>query len=237
MLHGEGGGGGVLSVAETVHWIALAFMGVTYFARLLWLFRWKGGRDRQARGERTLPNGAIRGGVYSIGNVAMPWVMESTRDAPLFYVSFVLFHLGVVAGIWLAFFSSLVPAMHMVAGVAYLFMAFMGAAFVVAISRIVRRAVQPHMRLISTPDDWFALFTLSVWFFLGVLAQASFIGLLEGPGYLTAYLFATSFFLIYVPFSKISHYLYYPFTRYWIGKTLGHRGSLPVARVGARIRS
>ena len=38
----------------------------------------------------------------------------------------------------------------------------------------------------------------------------------------------TAFFLIYVPFSKISHYLYYPFTRYWLGKTLGHRGSLPV---------
>ena len=41
----------------------------------------------------------------------------------------------------------------------------------------------------------------------------------------------TSFFLIYVPFSKISHYLYYPFTRYWLGKTLGHRGSMPPQKV------
>ena len=221
----------LLHVAETVHWIALAFMGVTYFARLMWLFRFKGGRDRQAPGERTRPGGAVRGGIYSLGNVAMPWAMESTRNSPLFYVSFVLFHMGVVAGIWLAFFSSLIPAMHIVPWVAYIFMAVIGMAFLVSLTRIVRRATRPVMRLISTPDDWFALFTLSVWFFLGVLAQASFIGLLEGPGYLTAYLFATSFFLIYVPFSKISHYLYYPFTRYWIGKTLGHRGSLQVARV------
>jgi hypothetical protein len=33
-----------------------------------------------------------------------------------------------------------------------------------------------------------------------------------------------------VPFSKISHYLYYPFTRYWLGRSLGHRGSMPYAR-------
>jgi hypothetical protein len=44
------------------------------------------------------------------------------------------------------------------------------------------------------------------------------------------FLLATSFFLVYVPFSKISHYLYYPFTRYWLGKALGHRGSYPYAR-------
>jgi hypothetical protein len=44
------------------------------------------------------------------------------------------------------------------------------------------------------------------------------------------YLYLTSFFLLYVPFSKISHYLYYPFTRIYIGRALGHRGSYPVAR-------
>jgi hypothetical protein len=45
-----------------------------------------------------------------------------------------------------------------------------------------------------------------------------------------AYLYLTSFFLLYVPFSKISHYLYYPFTRWWLGKALGHRGSFPVLK-------
>ena len=231
MPHGEGGG--LLVVAETVHWIALAFMGLTYFARLLWLFRFKGARDRQARGERTVESAGLRGGVYSLGNVAMPWAMESTRTALWFYASFIVFHLGVVAGIWLAFFSSLLPSLHAQVGVAYVFMAVMGAAFVVSLGRIVRRASRPVLRLISTPDDWFALFTLSVWFLLGVLAQAFLAGLVSGEGFLVAYLFATSFFLVYVPFSKISHYLYYPFTRYWIGRSLGHRGSIRAARVSS----
>jgi hypothetical protein len=33
-----------------------------------------------------------------------------------------------------------------------------------------------------------------------------------------------------VPFSKISHYLYYPFMRYYLGRTLGYRGVFPIQR-------
>ena len=47
---------------------------------------------------------------------------------------------------------------------------------------------------------------------------------------MVAYLLLTSFFLLYVPFSKISHYLYYPFTRIWLGRTLGHRGTFPLVK-------
>ena len=163
-------------------------------------------------------------------NVVMPWAMESTRTNLLFYVSFVLFHLGVVTGITFAFVSSLYRPVFEIPVVAYLSMAALGAALVVSIIRIIRRFGRAVLRLISTPDDYFSLFTLTVWFALGVPAVASMVGMVTGDVYLTAYLFATSFFLVYVPFSKISHYLYYPFTRYYLGKTLGHRGSMPAAR-------
>ena len=33
-----------------------------------------------------------------------------------------------------------------------------------------------------------------------------------------------------MPFSKISHYLYYPFTRYYFGKSMGRRGVYPMER-------
>ena len=45
-----------------------------------------------------------------------------------------------------------------------------------------------------------------------------------------AYFIMTAFFLMYVPFSKISHYVYYPFTRYYFGKTMGYRGVYPIKR-------
>ena len=45
------------------------------------------------------------------------------------------------------------------------------------------------------------------------------------------YFIMTAFFLVYVPFSKISHYLYYPFTRFYFGRTMGYRGVYPIKRV------
>ena len=218
--------GGLLHTAEIVHFAALAVMILVYALRLAWLLRFKAGRDRQAPGER-FGNTSLSPAMYSMMNVAMPWAMESTRKGLLFYLTFVVFHLGVVAGISFAFVGSLYRPLFEVPAVAYLFMAVIAGALLVSLIRIVRRFVRPVMRLISTPDDYFALFTLTVWFALGIPAVGSILGLVQGDTYLVAYLFATSFFLVYVPFSKISHYLYYPFTRYYIGKTLGHRGSLP----------
>jgi len=214
----------LLHIAEVVHWIALAVMMLVYTLRLMWLFKFKGARDRQKPGEQG--DTSLRPALYSLGNVAMPWAMESTRKGMGFYFSFIIFHLGVAAGIFAAFISGLYPPFLETAVVAYIFTVIIGAAFLVSVGRIVRRIVRPVLRLISTPDDYFSLFTLTVWFAIGVLAMLYLGGALEGEGYMVAYLFATSFFLIYVPFSKISHYLYYPFTRFWLGRTLGHRGSM-----------
>ena len=227
MEHAEAGS--LLHTAEVVHFATLGVMILVYVLRLFWLLRFKAGRDRQAPGER-FGDTSLSPAMYSMMNVAMPWAMESTRKDLLFYVSFVVFHLGVAAGITFAFLSSVYRPLFEIPAVAHAFMVIIGAALLVSVIRIVRRLVVPVMRLISTPDDYFALLTLTVWFALGVPAVGSMAGIVAGDVYLAAYLFATSFFLIYVPFSKISHYLYYPFTRYYIGKTLGHRGSLPAVR-------
>jgi nitrate reductase gamma subunit len=215
-----------LHVVEIVHWAALGIMTCVYTLRLFWLFSFPGGRDRQKPGEHGRTD--LGPAIYSLGNVAMPWAMESTRKGMAFYISFVIFHLGVVAGIFLAFVSSIYRPLMEMQAVAYAFMAILGAAFLVAIGRVIRRFVSPVMKLISTPDDYFSVLMLTGWFLTGALAQAHIFGLLPSAWYLVVFLAVTSFFLVYVPFSKISHYLYYPFTRYWLGKTLGHRGSLPV---------
>jgi nitrate reductase gamma subunit len=227
----------LLATVEVIHWIALAFMVVVYTVRLFWLFRYNRAVDRSAPGNPDRTNAAW-GGLYSLGNVVMPWAMESTRSPRgfTFYLSFVLFHLGVVAGITLAFVSSLYRPVLEVPGVAYVVGVTLAAASLVALYRIARRFGRPVMRLISTPDDYFSLIMLTVWFLLGVFAQAHIAGaaLFTSEAYLVAFLIATSFFLVYVPFSKISHYLYYPFTRYWLGRALGQRGSYPYPRTAQR---
>jgi nitrate reductase gamma subunit len=222
-----------LYTAEVVHWIALVVMAVVYTLRIRWLLSFNLGKDKSAPGNPSQSN-KQRGARYSFFNVAMPWSMESTRKPKgfIFYMSFVIFHMGVVAGITLAFVSTIAPDFMRVPAVAQVTMALLVGAFLVSVYRVFRRTLRPLMRLISTPDDYFSLLMLTAWFGLGACTQAYLMGIwgMTSETLLVAYLYLTSFFLLYVPFSKISHYLYYPFTRTYIGRALGQRGSYPVSR-------
>ena len=157
--------------------------------------------------------------------------MESTRTNLPFYANFVWFHVGAVTGISFAILSSLVPSLFQVPAVAAAFLFIIFTTFFVAAYRVYRRFTDPVLKLISTPPTTTSRsWTLTVWLGLGSPAVAYAAGWVKNENWMVAFLIATSFFLIYVPFSKISHYLYYPFTRIWIGRTLGHRGSMPAAK-------
>jgi nitrate reductase gamma subunit len=218
----------LLHAAEIIHWVALAVMAVVYTLRLRWLFSFNLAKDKSAAGNPGQSN-AKAGARHSLFNVFMPWGMESTRKNFSFYLTFVLFHLGVVVGIGLAFLSTVARGFLQHPVVFWVSEAILITAFLIAVYRIFRRFFRPVMRLISTPDDYFSLFMLTVWFALGAATHAYIYGIpaFQNELLLVAYLLLTSFFLLYVPFSKISHYLYYPFTRIWIGRALGHRGSYP----------
>lgn len=221
----------ILATAEVIHWIALAVMAIVYTMRLRWLFNYKAGKDMSAPGNPGQSN-AKKGARHSLWNVFQPWGMESTRKNFGFYLTFVLFHLGVVAGIALAFLSTVARGFMQLPAVFWVNEVLLIGAFLVGLYRIIRRLTKPHMKLISTPDDYFSLLMLTGWFALGAVTQAYLYGVaaFQNEMYLVAYLLLTSFFLLYVPFSKISHYLYYPFTRIWIGRALGHRGSYPYSK-------
>lgn len=216
----------VLHLAEhRVQEIALAVMAIAYTARLVWLFRFRAGRDRQPSTARPKTS-AGKGAAYSMATIAMPWAMESTRTHPGFYAQFVLFHLAVTANIALSFVIPYGPRLLDSMGLVRPLQLVIAAGFVVGVARMVRRIRDPIVRNISSPDDFFSLALLTVWFAAGVLAVPN--STAHGETHLLVYFFLTAFFLVYVPFSKISHYLYYPFTRYWLGRSLGYRGVFPV---------
>jgi nitrate reductase gamma subunit len=212
---------------HTLQEIALVIMGLVYTTRIIWYLRFKAGKERQApTGEGSVkPRSSI---IYSWANVAMPGAMESTRTRPFLYLQFALFHLGVVAAIGLSFIIPYAPGLLESGGFQLVLQIIIGAAFIVGVLRIIRRVSSPYMRAISTPDDHFSLFLLTVWFAFAFLAVPN--NYQDGEGILLTYFILTAFFLLYVPFSKISHYLYYPFTRYYLGKTLGRRGVFPAKR-------
>ncbi|RME24496.1 MAG: hypothetical protein D6806_09470 [Deltaproteobacteria bacterium] len=210
---------------HTLQEVALAIMALVYTTRLIWLFRHKGGKERQPKTGRpgtTRPKGIL----YSWFIIAMPWEMESTRRKVFLYSQFVLFHLAVTASIALSFLIPYWPHLLEINFMVPAVQALVACGFVVGVMRFVRRVGNKYMRAISSPDDYFSLLLLTVWFAFAFFAAPN--RPQEGETILLVYFYLTAFFLIYVPFSKISHYLYYPFTRYWLGKSLGHRGTYPV---------
>lgn len=223
----------LLHFAEhTLQEVALIIMAIVYTIRIRWLLHFKAGRDRQAQ-TGALDTTPRKGILYSLAVIGMPWTMESTRNKKFFYFQFVLFHIGVTLAILLSFiipyFPSLLTSFKIIIPI---FQIFIGAAFIVGCVRLIRRISSIYIRSISSPDDYFSLILLTVWFGFAFFAVPN--QFQQGEGLLITYFFLTAFFLIYVPFSKISHYLYYPFARFYFGKTMGHRGVYPIQRGSKR---
>ncbi len=216
-----------LHYSEVFSHAALLIMATVYCIRIYWFTRFPAGKERQAAtglGDTTPRKGII----YSWLNVALPWAMESTRTKFFLYIQFVIFHLGVVAAIGLTFVIPYFPGLLNSSVFVLILQILIGGACLVGILRIIRRITDKYVRAISTPDDFFSVILLTVWFFFGFLAVPNDVS--GGEWHLLAFFNLTTFFLLYVPFSKISHYLYYPFTRYYFGKTMGHRGVYPIKR-------
>lgn len=212
---------------HTLQEIALVFMATVYFLRIRWFLKWPLAKERQPMTGLGDTN-PKKGEKYSLANIVSPWEMESTRSKPFMYAQFVIFHLGVVASILLSFIIPYGPGLLTSAALVKIIQILVGAACIVGIMRIFRRVTNPYIRAISSPDDHFSLILLTVWFAFAFMAAPN--STANGEGFLITYFILTAFFLMYVPFSKISHYLYYPFTRTYLGRTLGRRGVFPIRR-------
>jgi nitrate reductase gamma subunit len=208
-------GKGLWFLMEEVQYLALAFMGSVYVAKVVWLLRKASVRDKAH-----LKGDPLKGAMVSMGNIFMPWAMESTRVHWFFYIEFMVFHVAVALTILSTF---LLPLKLMVPGDGFsqLVVFFMGLAFLVGVRRFVRRISRPEMRMISSMDDYFAIVILNLFFLSGMWALAT--GSSAG---MWVFFVMTTFFLIYVPFSKISHYITYPFARWYYGVNFGGRGVL-----------
>jgi nitrate reductase gamma subunit len=200
-----------------IHHAAVAFMVAAYVLKIRQLL------STPLAVETTPARGSHRRGVvYSYALLVRPWKMESHRTHWWAYAEFALLHscMAVAIGFGLAMpwahehlaAPVVVQALQIVFGLATL----------LAVRRLLRRAVQPTLRAISSPDDYFSLLLLTAWTASGVLAAPQ-----TSESWLATYFALTTALLIYVPFSKISHYVYWFLLRYYMGYYFGHRGVFP----------
>lgn len=204
-----------------LHYISLAFMVIAYAVKIKQLL------NKPAAGEGTPSRGdhakAIR---YSYLLLAMPWEIESQRTHWVRTFEFALFHIAMAVGIGVAFTMPWGHAYMTEPSIIYGLQGVFAIGALIGLSRLVRRIGNADMRAISTPDDYFCVLLLIAWMASGVLMAPQ-----TSELWLVAYFGLATFFLFYVPFSKISHYIYWPFMRFYVGKHFGHRGVYPKKHV------
>lgn len=158
---------------------------------------------------------AGHGIVYAFGRGMLD--KESvTRHRPTMLAG-ALYHLSIFAGlayvIWLAVPVPLDPPLW-----AFRPALLLGA--VLGPSLLLKRAVKPHLRRLSCPDDFFANIFVDLFLILALL-QTWFPGLEPGLLGVSVLLFA------YIPLGKIRHCFFFFYTRLVFGFHFGRRGALP----------
>jgi len=196
------------------HVVGTSILVFLYALRIAILLR------RRLAKDRAFPKGKEWTGIlWAYFTIFMPWSMDSTWKHWPRYLEFAIFHLGILFNILTSFLITYACGL-LATPVREVFAVFIGAGLIVGLVRFVRRIATPHMRIISTPDDYASLALVIL--FLAFALPA----LYGSEAALIVYFIIAFFFLIYEPFSKIRHYIYFPFARYFYGASLGRKGML-----------
>ncbi|MEW6236697.1 MAG: hypothetical protein AB1656_15035 [Candidatus Omnitrophota bacterium] len=210
---------------------ALSFMAVIYALKIWGIMK------KNPIQDRTPNHGNPKEGVrYSFTVIAMPWEMQVYRDHPMKYIEFTIFHLAIAAAIASTFIIPYWPDVMLKSWIMLPSLLFIAAGFLCGLLRLIARLTSPAMRAFSVPDDYFSIILLNVYLISAMIAIPNSAATATDPMIWSIVLFfgLTAFFLIYVPFSKISHYLLWPFNRYYLGKHFGKRGVYPKNSAGLR---
>ncbi|NLE77625.1 MAG: hypothetical protein GX605_12860, partial [Chloroflexi bacterium] len=151
-------------------------------------------------------------------SIARPWAMEATRKNFLQWVEFAVFHIAVAVMIGVSFIIPYAPGLLTPAVVFMLVLTQIGG-LVTCSLRLYRRYANRTVGAVSSPEDYFAL----IW--VDVLFVACLWVLLSGSiASQAVYFLLVALIIVYVPFSKISHYVYFFFARFFFGEYFARRG-------------
>ena len=146
-----------------------------------------------------------------------PWAKESARMHWIAYIRGVIFHIAIflcvaylIATPWLA---------QMPESIRLALAVLFGTGALLGLAGFWIRASDPVMKILSTPDDYFAL-ALTTLFMVSAALSAYLIE------YLPAFWIISGITLAYAPFGKLRHFIYFFYARVFLGLTFGRRSVL-----------
>lgn len=157
---------------------------------------------------------------YAFGLGLAPWSKESTRIHMFAYIRGIVFHLAIASSFIVLLITLFMPLQSLHPVWLYILGIITGLGALAGLTGLIERFTRTNLRYLSLPDDYIAVFLVT-----GFVSLAAF--LCFNAGYLSLFYGWTALMLIYIPFSKITHFLYWFYTRYFFGYRFGHRGVLP----------
>lgn len=179
-------------------------------------FRIRDIMTRPFKSDLSRARGAVRRGVLYAFTLGMaPWEKESTRRHWAAYFRGIFYHLGIfmsfgvlLASPWL----NLIPL-----PVIWLALLVTTVGAVAGFAGVIMRLADENERVLSIPDDYLSVFLTSLFVGLACLSLIS-------PSLLPVFYVVTAVMLVYIPFSKIRHCVYFFYSKFFFGLGFGHRG-------------
>lgn len=200
----------LVSITRIIAWIGLALGLVGILLRLREIMQ------RPFKKDYSRNRGSDRRGILYAFTLGMaPWEKESTRQHWVAYLRGIFFHVGVFAAFGVLLVSTWLERLPALVTWGLLALTVAGALF--GFAGIAMRLMGENERVLSLPDDYFSVFLTSLFTALAA-------GVLLWPGLLTIFYLVTALLCVYVPFGKIRHCVYFFFSKFFFGKSFGHRG-------------
>ncbi len=144
-----------------------------------------------------------------------PWEKESTRLHWMAYVRGILFHVGAFVAIGVFLVSPWLAAIPFFLSLVAMLVTAVGA--VAGFAGIGMRLAEENIRVLSLPDDYFAVFLTSLFVALAF-------AVLLWPVALPAFYVVAALLFVYIPFGKIRHCIYFFYSKFFFGQSFGQRG-------------
>lgn len=163
--------------------------------------------------------------IYSITTAMSPSKKESAYLHLPAYGAGIFYHLGTFLSflIFILLMTGISPTGHLRTAISI----FLAVTSLSGIWILFRRFFNRGLRSLSNPDDYLSNLLVTIFQIMTVLA-------LWSEAFIPVYFIEVSILLLYMPFGKLRHVVYFFAARYHLGYFFGYRGTWPPVRLKYR---
>jgi hypothetical protein len=161
---------------------------------------------------------SFAGILYAFGPGMLPWEKESAAKHIWTYIGGILYHLGILVA--MLFLATVLLSISLPQALMQPVRILLVIGVVCGVALLVKRMLKPHMRSLSSGDDYLANFLVDL-FLLSALATTY-----TESAFVPFAVIAIAIF-VYIPFGKLRHCAFFFYSRILFGEFFGRRGVLP----------